>query len=78
MLPGLKMWLSGMNQGISVSFSMLRPRISLILLVIRIIYYRDDENFSMQAEKDERFRSESKKKAVFNCFNFDMGNVSFI
>jgi len=29
----------------------------------------------MQAEKDERFRSESKKKAIFNGFNFDMVNV---
>jgi len=32
-------------------------------------------NLSFQAEKDERFRSESKKKAVFDCFNFDMVNI---
>jgi hypothetical protein len=29
----------------------------------------------MQAEKDESFRSESKKKTVSNGFNFNMGNV---
>jgi len=35
----------------------------------------DDRNISIQAEKDESFRSELKKKAVFSCFNFDMGNI---
>jgi hypothetical protein len=30
----------------------------------------------MQAEKDERFRSESKKKTIFSSFNFEMGNVA--
>ena len=30
----------------------------------------------MKAEKNESFRSESKKKAIFKGFNFDMGNVS--
>ncbi|MFC1614099.1 hypothetical protein ACFL5K_02260, partial [Gemmatimonadota bacterium] len=38
-------------------------------------YCSDDGNLSMQAEKDESFRSESKKKAIFSCFNFDMGNI---
>jgi hypothetical protein len=32
-------------------------------------------SLSLQAEKDERYRSESKKKAIFNDFNFNMGNV---
>lgn len=29
----------------------------------------------MQAEKEERYRSESKKKAIFSCYNFDMVKV---
>jgi len=29
----------------------------------------------MQAEKDERDRSKSKKKAIFSGFNFDMVNI---
>jgi len=32
----------------------------------------------MQAENDERFRSESKKKTIFNGFNFDMVNIGII
>ena len=32
----------------------------------------------MQAEKDESFRSESKKKAIFNGFNFRYGEYRFI
>ena len=32
----------------------------------------------MQAKKDERFRSELKKEAIFCCFNFNMVNIGSI
>jgi len=35
----------------------------------------DDRNISIQAEKDESFRSKSKGKAIFRRINFDMGNI---
>ena len=47
----------------------------LCLGEFRIIYRKYDGNLSMQAGKDERFRSESKKKTIFGRFNFEMGNI---
>ena len=29
----------------------------------------------MQVDKDERLSSKSKTKAIFCCFNFDIGNI---
>lgn len=35
----------------------------------------DDRNLPIQAGNNERFGSDSKKKAVSNSFNFDMVNI---
>jgi len=43
-----------------------------------IVYCRDDGNLSMQAEKDEGFRSKSKKEAIFSCFSFNIVNIGLI
>ena len=50
----------------------------LIILREQIVYCRDDGNLSMQAEKEELFRSESKKKTIFSNFNFNMVNIGFM
>jgi len=40
-----------------------------------MIYRRSNGNLLLQVEKDERFRSESKKKAIFTGISFELENL---
>jgi hypothetical protein len=39
---------------------------------------KSTSNLLLQAGKNEKFRSESKKKAFFNGISFDIGNVGLV